>query len=108
VIYLPLTIAMAGQDAIVSTQTQENEMNLTKESKELFTELAEDADNWSGTPLYERTDAASKGNLTDLKKKGLITTHSDDGCNDGDPCTWVSFTEAGTAYANDELGIDVS
>ena len=36
---------------------------------------------------------AQKGNLSDLKKAGLLTTTLDDGC------TWVDFTDAGIEYA---------
>lgn len=70
--------------------------DLTPASEALFLELARDAGNWGGTPLLDgnvSTDAASRGNLTDLKVKGLITTFRDEGC------TWVDFTRAGKQLA---------
>jgi len=71
-------------------------MNLTQQSHDLFMEYADDACNWCGMPMVGGNVAGSKarnGNLTDLKKAGLITTHTDDGC------TFVVFTAAGKAYA---------
>jgi hypothetical protein len=74
---------------------------LTKRSAELFRLYAEDAANWSGMPLVGGNIGGSKadrGNLTHLKRAGLITTSIDEGN------TWISFTAAGHAYAC-ELGI---
>ena len=71
-------------------------MTLTKRSLELFLAYAEDAGNWSGTPLVGGNVGGSKedrGNLTDLKKAGLITTFVSDGC------TWLKFTDAGRGLA---------
>ena len=68
--------------------------NLTEASLSLFLQLANDADNWSGQPLFEGGEI-EKGNLTDLKKKGLIGTDRDEGC------TWVYFTEQGASLAFD-------
>jgi len=65
---------------------------MTPNTEKLFKELAEDAANWSGTPLLDIT-AAQRGNLTDLKKLGLVTTWRDEGCD------WVDFTDAGKALA---------
>jgi hypothetical protein len=65
---------------------------LTAASLALFLELAGDAPNWSGSPCLNgnvEMNTALKGNLTDLKKNGLLTTYCDEGC------TWVQFTEAG-------------
>ena len=76
-------------------------MNLTTASQELFTLLAEDAPNWgSMVPTDGNVDmtGSQRGNLTQLKKAGLITTTQYDGS------AWVLFTEAGVAYA-EELGI---
>lgn len=80
------------------------QIELTVESKKLFIDLAEDADNWNGTPLWEGNvggGSVANGNLTDLKKKGLLTTDLDP----EDDCIWVIFTEAGKEYA-ESLGID--
>jgi hypothetical protein len=73
-------------------------MNITQTSLDLFFAYAKDADNWSGTPLVGGNVGGSKeerGNLTQLKQAGLITTFVDDGC------TWVKFTEAGRKLASD-------
>ena len=89
-------------------------MDLTAKSIELFKEYANDAGNWSGTPLVGGNVSGSKarnGNLTDLKQKGLITTWTEEreGLNGRakTPLVWLSFTEAGIAFAA-TLGIDLS
>lgn len=71
-------------------------IELTEASKALFLAYAKDAANWSGTPLVGGNVGGSKqdaGNLTDLKKKGLLTTFKSDGLE------WVSFTNLGRDYA---------
>ena len=76
--------------------TNATEINLTAASHALFMEFAEDAGNWSGMPLVNgnvTVTQADKGNLTDLKKNGLLTTFVDEGNS------WVSFTDSGKAYA---------
>ena len=65
---------------------------LTAASAALFMRFAHDAGNWNGMPLLD-VSAAERGNLTDLKKNGLLTTFRDEGCD------WVQFTEAGKAFA---------
>ena len=79
-------------------------MKLTKTSKALFTAYAQDAGNWNGTPLVGGNvagTAALRGNLTQLKKAGLIGTVKDE------TGTWLWFTVAGIDYAG-TLGIDLS
>jgi hypothetical protein len=78
--------------------------DLTPASLDLFLAYADDAGNWSGHPWVDGNvspGAAGRGNLTDLKRKGLITT----GTDAGDP--YVIFTDAGKALAA-EHGIDLS
>lgn len=78
-------------------------MEITTNSKALFIAYAQDAANWSGMPLVGGNVGGSKedrGNLTQLKQAGLLTTFPDEGC------TWIQFTEAGKALAL-ENGIDV-
>jgi len=65
---------------------------LTFASSALFVSLVGDAGNWSGTPIVEVTPA-QRGNLTDLKKAGLLTTHSDRGC------VFAYFTAKGVELA---------
>ena len=72
---------------------------LSQESKALFEEMAQEAQNWNGTPLLPVLSRAQKGNLTDLKRKGLVFTE-----DDGDGFQWVFFTSAGKNVAH-ELGI---
>jgi hypothetical protein len=74
--------------------------NLTPASLSLFIALADDAGNWSGTPMIDVTPA-ERGNLTDLKTKGLLTTGEDEGV------MFAWFTDAGKALAS-EHGIDLS
>lgn len=77
---------------------------LTPDSLELFLALAEDAGNWSGEPLFGgnfSVSQADKGNLTDLKVKGLVRT-----TNDGRD-VFVQFTDAGIELSG-QHGIDLS
>ena len=70
--------------------------NITETSLEVFLAYAADADNWNGTPLVGGNvggDKAERGNLTQLKKAGLITTDIEEGH------TWLFFTDAGKALA---------
>ncbi len=69
---------------------------LTTETQNLFISFVEDAPNWSGQPIVDITKE-QRGNLSDLKRKGLVETFRDDGCD------WVIFTPSGISYAN-ELG----
>ena len=65
---------------------------LTDTSRRLFLDLYNDAPNWSGQPMLNgnvKTDVHLRGNVTDLKKHGLIETFTDEGQ------TWVQFTDAG-------------
>lgn len=71
-------------------------IQITEKSKALFLEYANDACNWSNTPLVGGNVGGSKedrGNLTQLKQAGLLETTKDDGC------TWIIFTDAGKAFA---------
>jgi len=69
---------------------------ITEKSKELFRKYAADAGNWNGQPLVGGNVADTKydrGNLTQLKRAGLITTDTDEGN------IWLSFTPTGVRYA---------
>lgn len=79
-------------------------MKITEQSKALFMAYANDADNWSGEPLVGGTVKSNnpkedRGNLTQLKRAGLVETFTDDNG------TWLRFTDAGRAYAK-TLGVD--
>lgn len=70
--------------------------NITAQSLDLFLDYARDAGNWGGCPLVGGNVGGSKedrGNLTQLKRAGLITTFKCDGE------TWVEFTAAGKSLA---------
>ena len=85
----------AMQDA-AAILVNKGDLTLTPESHAVFMAYADDAGNWSGTPLVGGNVGGSKqerGNLTDLKRKGLIDTYTDEGC------VWINFTDAGIAYA---------
>jgi hypothetical protein len=76
---------------------------ITDRSLQLFLDYARDAGNWSGTPLIGGNVGGStqdRGNLTQLKIAGLITTFEYDGEH------WVKFTAAGVAFAS-EHGVEV-
>ena len=69
---------------------------ITDRSLELFLDYARDAANWSGTPCIGGNVGGSKedrGNLTQLKRAGLIKTFRYERCD------WISFTPAGEALA---------
>lgn len=79
-------------------------VQLTEKSQALFDAYANDAGNWSGTPLVGVNGnvtftAADRGNLTDLKKAGLISTF------ESDREMWISFTDAGRQMAKERLGV---
>jgi hypothetical protein len=78
-------------------------MTITETSLKVFLAYARDAGNWSGTPLVGGNvggGTAERGNLTQLKQAGLITTFYDEGC------TWITFTDAGKALAASN-GVDL-
>ena len=84
-------------------KTESRGVKLTDTSLKLFIELAEDAKNWhSVIPTDGNVKITKKlrGNLTNLKRAGLITVKRVDGSS------WLLFTPKGEEYA-DELGIDV-
>jgi len=71
-------------------------MNITEKSLALFLAYAQDSGNWSGLACVGGNVGGSKedrGNLTQLKQAGLITTFADEGQ------TWISFTDEGKALA---------
>ena len=73
--------------------------SLTTESRSLFLDLVKDSFNWSGTPLIDIT-REQRGNLTDLKRCGLIKTQTDEGH------TWCYFTALGREAAS-SLGYEL-
>lgn len=75
-------------------------MTLTRDSLDLFVELAEWAGDWSGNPLIDITPA-QRGNLSHLKRAGLLVTF------ESDDCMFASFTEAGIALAG-QHGVDLT
>jgi hypothetical protein len=94
----------ADRQADARNSSGESTVKITDTSRELFAELAADAGNWGGTPLLDGnvgTDRHTRGNLTQLKKAGLISTFTDEDRN-----TFVEFTHAGAEYA-DILGFDL-
>ena len=77
--------------------------SITETSKVLFLAYAKDAGNWSGQPLVGGNVGGTKedrGNITQLKKAGLLTTFASDGC------AWIEFTQAGREFAQ-EHGITI-
>ena len=84
-------------------------MNITETSKALFLAYARDAGNWNGQPLVGGNVGgnikAQRGNLTQLKQAGLITTQVER--EPGSPAaTFINFTDAGKAFAA-ENGITI-
>lgn len=81
---------------------------ITPRSLAVFLGYAEDAENWSGTPPLGGGGGGSKedrGNITQLKRAGLIETFVDQGGDGGDE-TWIRFTDKGRKLAG-EHGIEL-
>jgi hypothetical protein len=71
-------------------------IQITEQSMALFLAYAEDTVNWNGISCVGCNVGGSKedrGNLTQLKKAGLIETWTDEGS------TWVAFTKEGKLLA---------
>lgn len=76
---------------------------VTDRSLSLFLAYARDAANWSGTPCVGGNVGGTRedqGNLTQLKRAGLLTTFESDGS------TFVQFTDAGRALARSH-GVEI-
>jgi hypothetical protein len=89
-------------------------MEITERSMEVFLEYAKDAGNWGGNPLVggnvftgEAEARETRGNLTQLKRAGLITTETEPRTSTGPITTWIYFTEAGKVLAA-EYGIEIN
>ena len=65
---------------------------LSPASYNLLVDLIKDAPNWSGTPLIDITKE-QRGNLSDLKRRGFLTTFMDEGC------MFAIFTDVGMLAA---------
>lgn len=61
---------------------------MTEDTAYLLVSFCLDAPNWNGSPMLD-ISKEDRGNLTDLKKRGLLNTWKDDGI------TYVFFTDAG-------------
>ena len=73
---------------------------MTNQSLEMLKNYYADAGNWNGYALLGgnvKFTKEDRGNLTDLKKAGLVTTFEDEGL------IWMEFTEAGEALAKSLL-----
>jgi hypothetical protein len=79
-------------------------MKLTEATSKLFEELARDAGNWNGTPLVNgnvEVGTKTRGNLSDLVKKGLVTVQTIDGDE------WVFFTITGKELVFNMFGVTI-
>tara|TARA_R110000823_G_C15836229_1_gene490713 strand:- start:107 stop:388 length:282 start_codon:yes stop_codon:yes gene_type:complete len=85
-----------------NTHTQ-TPINLTPESDRMFRYICDWGFNWSGVPpcfdIIE--NEKDKGNMTDLKKKGLVDSFMDP---DGEDYSWCHLTDLGESHAN-QLGV---
>ena len=75
-------------------------IKLTEASSKLLESLAHDAIDWDGYPLLD-INKNERGNLTDLKHKGLLITFIEE------DVTWVKFTDNGLRFIKDKFGIVV-
>lgn len=97
---------------LVMSNTAAASPAITPTSLKLFLAYAKDAGNWSGMPLVGGNvggTPAQRGNLTQLKVAGLITTIEDrDLVNRRVQVnTWVKFTRAGVDLAMAH-GVDIA
>lgn len=69
-------------------------IELTEASLALLLAFVRDSGNWSNMPLLDITKE-QRGNLSDLKRKGLLTTCRDEGCE------FVSFEFANGTRVTD-------
>lgn len=84
----------------------EAKQKLTPRSFELLVDHMKDAPNWSGAPLVGgnvKFTKEDRGNLTQLKRAGLIRTEADEDRKD---LTWMYFTASGKELAR-ELNIEL-
>lgn len=79
----------------------ENGIALTIATQNLFRALVMDAPNWNGSPLFDGSKE-ERGNLTHLKKEGLVISF----VSDGD--VWVHFTQKGVDLARSLYGVDLA
>ncbi len=94
---------METTDARTKMKAAGLDINITDASLDLFIRYAKDAGNWGGSPMVGgnvRGSLEANGNLTQLKKAGLIRTFRSDGCD------WVKFTGPGDSLAA-LLGIEL-
>ena len=75
-------------------------LGLTPGSSAFLVKLFQDAPNWSGQPMLDFVTPADKGNITDLKRKKLISTNVEEGC------TFVWFHDEARSIAA-AFGIDL-
>lgn len=78
-------------------------VNLSDGARQLLLDLAADAPNWSGTPLFGGNvggSHVSKGHLTKLKRAGLLVTETDP---DDPSLVFVHFTKKGLAVIEELL-----
>lgn len=68
---------------------------------ELFRKLAQDAGNWSGTPLLPLISPQEKGYFTSLKKRGLMGSFVDSGC------VFATFSKTGALMAKELYGVEI-
>jgi hypothetical protein len=87
---------MAAQQA-AETQTDKDmtaQATITEASAKLFEAIIKDAGNWGGTPpCYNHINKQTRGNLTQLKRAGLVSTFDSDGDE------WIYIEDAGKAEA---------
>lgn len=67
------------------------QVQITADSLKVFKRHWDMRKDWFGTPLLEITKE-ERGNLTQLKRAGLLDTFRDEHCD------FVSFTDAGEAF----------
>jgi hypothetical protein len=74
--------------------------NLSPASHNLMLDLVLDAPNWHGQPLIDITKE-QRGNLSDLKRRGFLTTFMDEGC------MFAIFTDVGVLFAATYADVDL-
>ncbi len=75
-------------------------ITMTEKTAELLEKLGRAGHNWGGTPMLDLTKS-ERGNLTQLKKLGLLTTFRENGAE------FVWFYEIGLNLLLSEYQIDL-
>ena len=86
-----------SRSTIASTGSRPKTVSLTPASADLLNkiefELFDDGESGEAPFYHGELSKAEAGNLLDLKKKGLVTTHEEENGWSGQARLWISLTD---------------